>query len=55
MLAIATLAALGSAQAVHVNEQPARATVNFDFGWRFSRGFEPRSGQCMYEQNTNYG
>ena len=33
----------------------ARTTVNFDFAWRFSRGFEPRSAQCTYEQNTNYG
>ena len=35
--------------------QPARTTVNFDIAWRFSRGFEPRSAQCTYEQNANYG
>ena len=48
-LAALALASAGAAQ------QPARTTVNFDLAWRFSRGFEPRSAQCTYEQNANYG
>ena len=50
---VAALAALALASAGAA--QPARTTVNFDLGWRFSRGFEPRSAQCTYEQNANYG
>ena len=51
--ALAALAALALASAGAA--QPARTTVNFDLAWRFSRGFEPRSAQCTYEQNANYG
>ena len=50
---VSALAALALASAGAA--QPARTTVNFDIGWRFSRGFEPRSAQCTYEQNANYG
>lgn len=32
-----------------------RATVNFDFGWRFQPAQEPRYQQCSFEQGVNYG
>ena len=54
-LAFAALLASLVALAAAADERPARTTVNFDFGWRFSRGIEPRSAQCTYEQNANYG
>ena len=33
----------------------ARQVVNFDFAWRYSAAVDPRSLQCTYEQDVNYG